>query len=81
MPFVEVKKNGKTTFRFVEDLKDYDEKRYQNEEQGDLTTGSASLVSVGISKERFDEIFNKGGERCLKKKKTLIRTNTHLKNL
>ena len=44
MPFVEVKKNGKTTFRFVEDLKDYDEKRYQNEEQGDLTTGSASLV-------------------------------------
>ena len=62
MPFVEVKKNGKTTFRFVEDLKDYDEKRYQNEEQGDLTSGSASLVSVGISKERFDEIFNKGGK-------------------
>jgi hypothetical protein len=60
MPFVEIKKDGKTTFRFVKDLKDYDEKRYQNEEQGDLTTGSASLVSVGISKERFDEIFNKG---------------------
>lgn len=35
-------------------------KKYQNEEQGDLTTGSASLVCVGISKERFDEIFNKG---------------------
>lgn len=62
MPFVEVKKNGKTTFRFVKDLKDYDETRYQNEEQGDLTTGSASLVSVGISKERFDEIFNKEGK-------------------
>ena len=62
MPFVEVKKNGKTTSRFVEDLKDYDEKRYQNEEQGDLTTGSASLVCVGIHKERFDEIFNKGGK-------------------
>ena len=62
MPFVEVKKTGKTTFRFVEDLKDYDEKRYQNEEQGDLTTGSASLVCVGIPKERFDEIFNKGGK-------------------
>lgn len=60
MPFVEIKKDGKTTFRFVEDLKDYDEKKYQNEEQGDLTTGSASLVAVGISKERFDEIFNKG---------------------
>lgn len=60
MPFVEIKKDGKTTFRFVKDLKDYDEKRYQNEEQGDLTTGAASLVSVGISKERFDEIFNKG---------------------
>ena len=62
MPFVEVKKNGKTTFRFVKDLKDYDEQRYQNEEQGDLTTGSASLVAVGISKKRFDEIFNKGGK-------------------
>lgn len=62
MPFVEIKKDGKTTFRYVEDLKDYDEKRYQNEEQGDLTTGSASLVSVGISKERFDEIFNKEGK-------------------
>lgn len=62
MPFVEVKNNGKTTFRFVKDLKDYDETRYQNEEQGDLTTGSASLVSVGISKERFDEIFNKEGK-------------------
>lgn len=60
MPFVEVKKNGKTTFRFVEDLKDYDEKKYQNEEQGDLTTGSASLVSLDISKERFDKIFKKG---------------------
>lgn len=60
MPFVEIKNNGKTIFRFVKDLKDYDETRYQNEEQGDLTTGSASLVSVGISKERFDEIFNKG---------------------
>lgn len=60
MPFVEVKKNGKTTFRFVEDLKDYDEKRYENEEQGDLTTGSASLVSLDISKERFDKIFKKG---------------------
>nr|DAY67497.1 MAG TPA: hypothetical protein [Caudoviricetes sp.] len=60
MPFVEVKKNGKTTFRFVEDLKEYDERKYENEEQGDLTTGSASLVSVGLSKERFDEIFNKG---------------------
>lgn len=60
MPFVEIKKDGKTTFRYVEDLKDYDEKRYQNEEQGDLTTGSASLVCVGISEERFDEIFNKG---------------------
>lgn len=62
MPFVEVKNNGKTIFRFVKDLKDYDETRYQNEEQGDLTTGSASLVSVGISKERFDEIFNKEGK-------------------
>lgn len=60
MPFIEFKKNGKTVFRFVEDLKDYDEKRYQNDEQGDLTTGSASLVSVGISKKRFDEIFSKG---------------------
>lgn len=60
MPFVEIKKDGKITFRYVKDLKDYDEKRYQNEEQGDLTTGPASLVSVGISKERFDEIFNKG---------------------
>lgn len=62
MPFVEIKNNGKTIFRFVKDLKDYDETRYQNEEQGDLTTGSASLVSVGISKERFDEIFNKEGK-------------------
>lgn len=60
MPFVEVKKNGKTTFRFVEDLKDYDEKRYQNEEQGDLTTGSASLIAFNIPKERFNQIFNKG---------------------
>lgn len=60
MPFIEVKKNGKTTFRFVKNLKDYDEKRYENEEQGDLTTGSASLVSLDISKERFDEIFKKG---------------------
>lgn len=62
MPFVEIKNNGKTIFRFVKDLKDYDETRYQNEEQVDLTTGSASLVSVGISKERFDEIFNKEGK-------------------
>lgn len=60
MPFIEVKKNGKTTFRFVKNLKDYDEKRYENEEQGDLTTGSASLVSLDISKERFDKIFKKG---------------------
>lgn len=36
--------------------------KYENQEKGDLTTGSASLVSVGISKERFDEIFNKGGK-------------------
>lgn len=62
MPFVEVKEKGKTKYRYVRDLKDYDEKRYENEEQGDLTTGSASLVSVGISKERFDEIFKKGGK-------------------
>lgn len=60
MPFVEVKKNGKTICRWVDDLKKYNEENYENQEKGDLTTGSASLVCVGISKERFDEIFKKG---------------------
>lgn len=34
MPFVEVKKNGKTTFRFVKDLKDYDEKDIRTKNKG-----------------------------------------------
>lgn len=60
MPFVEVKKNGKTIFRWVDDLKKYNEENYTNQEKGDLTTGSASLIAFNLSKDRFNQIFNKG---------------------
>lgn len=60
MPFVEVKKNGKTICRWVDDLKKYNEENYENQEKGDLTTGSASLIAFNIPKERFNQIFNKG---------------------
>lgn len=51
MPFVEVKNdNGSTTYRWVKDIDKYNEQNYQNEQQGDLTTGTASLVALDISR-------------------------------
>lgn len=51
MPFVEIKTSKGTTYRYVEKLEDYNEEDYKAQGQGDLTTGSASLVSLGMSKE------------------------------
>lgn len=34
--------------------------KYENQEKGDLTTGSASLIAFNIPKERFNQIFNQG---------------------
>ena len=62
MPFVEVKNdNGSTTYRWVKDIDIYNEQNYQNEQQGDLTTGTASLVALDISKEKYNQIFKRGG--------------------
>ena len=60
MPFVEIKTSKGTTYRYVEKLEDYNEEDYKAQEQGDLTTGSASLVALGMSKEQHKQIFNKG---------------------
>lgn len=51
MPFVEIKTSKGTTYRYVEKLEDYNEEDYKAQGQGDLTAGSASLVSLGMSKE------------------------------
>lgn len=34
MPFVEIKKDGKTTFRYVKDLKDYEKKDIKTKNKG-----------------------------------------------
>jgi hypothetical protein len=55
--FIKVEKDNKTTYRWVADDQDYQPERYESDFQGDLTTGTAKSVSLGISKERFNEIF------------------------
>lgn len=60
MPFVEIKTSKGITYRYVEKLEGYNEEDYKAQGQGDLTTGSASLVSLGMSKEQHDRIFKKG---------------------
>lgn len=61
MPFIEVKNGNSTTYRWVKDIDKYQEQNYQDDYQGDLTTGSASLVSLDISKEKYEKIFKRGG--------------------
>lgn len=57
MKFIEIKEGSKTRYIRVPD--DFKEEDYTKEERptGDLTTGRRKPLNMGISKERFDEIF------------------------
>ena len=54
MKWIEEKSGSKTRMRLVQD--DY-EPGEKETPQKDLTTGGASLISMDISKEKYDRIF------------------------
>lgn len=60
---VEIKSGTKTTYKCVPD--DWTPSMEEKEErpQGDLTTGTASHISISMSKERHQQIFGKKGSK------------------
>ena len=54
MKLIEKKDGNKTIYKWVSD--DWEE---QDKPERDLTTSGRKLLSTGLSKEQYEEIFNK----------------------
>lgn len=65
MKFIEIKDGSKTRYiRVPDDFKEEDYVCEKDTPTGDLTTGRRKPLNMGISKERFEEIF---GDKNVKK--------------